>query len=314
MDARRWEGRSIAACLKRWAKVKLECGRFRNAMEKVRGFSFASGEPSELDLERCATFVFNGGMCSQAVVDAVLTNPNYPVGKPFIFLEAFRYLVNYTGLLERPTELLGDRRQSNTKFDPDSEFDNENDAMDDDADHVNDHNDMNGDNRVTPTVNLLKPTRPRKLEALTPPSASREGKESPLNEPSMPSLDDPLQDSGMRVPSFVRNLDKPTETELNGMSAEVAKQEVLLKERRFQWEMAKELFGPASDAPEEEKTEVRLLLRKSLLKTLRAQVGNADDFCDDDDDSSQVRKRMKWDSPDRNEQSVVGATAPNGHE
>lgn len=104
LDGRRWEGRSAEACGKMWVRMRRECTRFNGCFRRIETLEM-TGNPTVHDLERCALFEYNSGEQKQGHLYDCINNESYPVGKPFVFMSAFRYLSANTQLVSGDAEL-----------------------------------------------------------------------------------------------------------------------------------------------------------------------------------------------------------------
>lgn len=261
LDMRRWDGRSIPACLKRWGKIKELCTRFHAAVDKVRCTDFANGPLTEHEIERCATLIYNDGNPSVDMLHDVLRQPNYPVGKQFPFLEAFRFMLHNTSLLtsvDANTDLLIATKSEGIKYGASGAGGATTSGV--------------GSAGAAAEVDVIATVGGASTALATGRTVKVSAGEDGLATPNkLLSLDDSemLTISASRLTKSLANKTRD--------DSDVARQQLALRERQLNWEMARVLFGPDSDAPEDEKQEVRRLLRKSVLRNLRSQ--SADDSC-----------------------------------
>lgn len=391
LDVRRWDGRSVAACFKRWLKLRTSCAAFRDAVRAVHSANLEP-TPCERDIERCATYVYNGGSATPSLLADVVRTPKYPIGKPFPYIEVFRFLSAHPNML--------DVRLS-AETDCDGEGDGEGDspskpiivpppppppptvaATVTGASAPNVSVAMpNSALTQQQSTTAVTPAVPAQTPSVVPPSGALPVTSATIGIPAQPSTATtttaatiapapmvatsmPLATAGFptpaaaaaaaaataaaaaaavsndmtpttvptvaagvptpdepssSVPAVVDALGVDDSVALNGTSLSLGlnlnlseKQRLLaaaaavtdghshghvcsadidMRDRRLQWEMAKELFADESDAPEEEKKEVRQLLRRAVLKRLRELDETTGD--DDEQTSSEATKRPR---------------------
>jgi hypothetical protein len=130
IDERRWEGRSASSLLSQWKKLRSDCTRFHAVCKRVDRLELTGG-PSEEDIFRIATAVYNDGAEALAHAYDIVRNKEYRTGKPFLFLSAYKWLVVHT------QHLMAGESDNNIGVDADGEkYDSEIQAdMDDPLDH-----------------------------------------------------------------------------------------------------------------------------------------------------------------------------------
>lgn len=99
LDERRWDGRTSDACLKQWNKIKRECTKYHAAYRRVSGMEL-TGCPSDSDIRRCATAIYNEGSSMLSHLYDVIRNPDYRIGKSFSFPDSYSFLASKTSLLD----------------------------------------------------------------------------------------------------------------------------------------------------------------------------------------------------------------------
>jgi hypothetical protein len=100
LDNRRWRGRQVGACFRKYKEVIRVCTRMRELQKRVQGLQF-TGAPSEEDLDRVALALFNNvvTISDRELMYTIVSNPGYNVGR-FEYAKQFKFLLQQTTLLE----------------------------------------------------------------------------------------------------------------------------------------------------------------------------------------------------------------------
>ncbi|PXF47994.1 hypothetical protein BWQ96_02185 [Gracilariopsis chorda] len=79
----------------------------------------------------------------------------------------------------------------------------------------------------------------------------------------------------------------------------ISERKLKLKERKFEWELSKELFGPGSDASEGDRWKMRQLMRKCIL----LQLSSKQEICNGEGVNSTARMLASYQSPKQTERN-----------
>lgn len=172
--------------------------------------------PTENDLERCTTLLFNDESAAPSQMNDCILNPSYCIGKTFPFLESYQFLASETAMLNAA----GGKETESDESD--------------------------GDVPQRPIGNQSARRR-RKIEKKGRVKRNR------------------MEENAVEMASTVSRLER---TLLDSHATAMARRQMVLQERRFEWETTRELFSPGSDASPEEKAELRAAMRKKVLKGL----------------------------------------------
>jgi hypothetical protein len=96
-DSCRWSGRTAAACFSQWEKATSQNSDFHQIMTRVKAKPW-TGSPEDDGLIRAVTAIRNRS-CEVSNLYSVLRSASYPVGKTFLFVDAYNFLVAQNYLL-----------------------------------------------------------------------------------------------------------------------------------------------------------------------------------------------------------------------
>jgi hypothetical protein len=99
-DNRRWKGRPLISCMKKYKEVVSMCTRFRDKRKQVDAMQLTGGS-TEDDLDRVALTLFNESVKvgDKQLIDAIATTPGYNLGKDFCFQDQYEFFVTRTTVL-----------------------------------------------------------------------------------------------------------------------------------------------------------------------------------------------------------------------